>query len=71
MKTYQLRDEKIFHPEWYEDHHVWCNFAGYRPASGCSECERLQKLYPQIEGDPYGVALQQKYFPDAIPVGGK
>jgi hypothetical protein len=47
----------------FNGHHVWCNYY-IGPVENCSQCKRLDELYPDTSLSPE--ELQKKHFPDAI-----
>lgn len=50
------------------EHHVWCNQLTHsiQKDGTCRMCQGLYLAYPD-SGHLDHVALQEKYFPDAIP----
>ena len=53
-------------------HHGWCSdqnpLSPWDDATGCGMCAGLHAEAPELPGDPRGLKLMAKHFPNNIPV---
>lgn len=48
------------------EHHVWCS--NWNKTDECSGCKDLREKYPELDNDPDGLDLAEKYFPESVPL---